>query len=67
MTQVNNTSLTTLTSNLNLNVRRPFLELMLKVNGIKIGIAIGINGLLIAISRFDQRWLVAIGRWGTRR
>jgi hypothetical protein len=48
---VNNTSLTTLTSNLNLNVRRPFLELMLKVNGIKIGIAIGLHGLLVAVQR----------------
>lgn len=51
----------------NLNVRRPFLELMLKVNGIKIGIAIGLNGLLVAVQRFDQRWLVAVGHWGSRR
>jgi hypothetical protein len=51
----------------NLNVRRPFLELTLKVNGIRIGIAIGFNGLLIAVQRLDQRWLVAAGQWGSRR
>ena len=62
-----NRQLTTLPSNLNLNVRRPFLELMLKVNGIKIGIAIGLNGLLVAVQRLDQSWIVAVGHWGTRR
>jgi hypothetical protein len=56
-----------LTLPLNLNVRRPFLELMLKVNGIKIGIAIGLNGLLVAVQRFDQRWIVAVGHWGSRQ
>ena len=61
------TSLTTLPRNPKLNVRRPFLELALRVNGIKIGIAIGLNGLLVAIQRLDQRWLVAVGHWGSRR
>ena len=60
-----NNSLITLPSNL--NVRRPFLEFMLKVNGIKIGIAIGLNGLLVAVQRLDQRWLVAVGHWGNQR
>lgn len=60
-------SLTTLPSNLNLNVRRPFFELTLKVNGIRIGIAIGLNGLLVAVQRFDQRLIIAIGKWGNRR
>jgi hypothetical protein len=45
------------------NVRRPFLELTLKVNGIKVAIAIGLSGLLIAAQRFDQRLVIAIGRW----
>jgi len=56
-------------SNLNLNVRHPFFELTLKVNGIKIGIgiAIAINGLLVAVQRFDQRLIIAIGKWGNRR
>ena len=62
-----NKQLITLPSNPNLNVRRPFLELMLKVNGIKIGIAIGLNGLLVAVQRLDQRWLVAVGQWENRR
>jgi len=51
------------TVNPSINVRRPFLEFTLRVNGIKIGIAIGLNGLLVAVQRFDQRLLVAIGRW----
>lgn len=45
------------------NGRRPFFELTLKVNGLKIGIAIGFNGLLVAVQRSDQRLLVAVGRW----
>jgi hypothetical protein len=52
---------------INLNVRRPFFELTLKVNGIQLGIAIGINGLLIAVKRLNQRWLLAIGKWGALR
>jgi hypothetical protein len=64
---VSNKSLTTVPSNPNINVRRPFLELTLKVNGIKIGIAIGLNGLIVAVQRLDQRWLVAIGKWENRR
>ena len=48
------------------NVRRPFLELTLKVNGIKVALAIGFNGLLLAAERFDQRLVLAIGRWGNR-
>lgn len=62
---MNDVSLTTLPSNLNLNVRRPFLELMLKVNGIQIGIAIGISGLLVAVKRRDQHWLIAVGKWAS--
>jgi len=34
--------------------------------GCKIGIAIGLNGLLVAVQRLDQRWLVAVGHWGSR-
>jgi hypothetical protein len=49
------------------NVRRPFLEFTLKVNGLKVAIAIGFNGLLLAVQRFDQRLVLAIGRWGNRR
>lgn len=49
------------------NVSRPFFELTLKVNGIKIGIAIGLNGLLVAVQRYNQRLLVAVGRWTTQR
>ena len=37
------------------------------VTAMLIGIAIGLNGLLVAVQRFDQRWLVAVGHWGTRR
>ncbi len=59
--------LTTRTVNPNLNVRRPFFELTLKVNGLKIGIAIGFNGLLVAVQRFNQRLLVAVGRWRNHR
>ena len=59
---INRNNLTTFPRNPNLNVRGPFLELTLKFNGIKVGIAIGLNGLLVAVQRFDQRWLVAIGR-----
>ena len=51
----------------NLNVRRPFLELTLKVNGIRIAIAIGLNGLLVAFQRLDQRVIVAVGKWPSRR
>lgn len=59
--------LATLPRNLNLNVRRPFLELTLRFNGIKVAIAFGFNGLLIAAQRFDQRLVIAVGKWGNRR
>lgn len=58
--------LVTRTVNPNLNIRRPFFELTLKVNGLKIGIAIGLSGLFVAVQRFDQRLLVAVGRWTHR-
>lgn len=56
-----NAGLPTLPRKLNLNLRRPFLELALRVNGIKIGL----NGLLVAVQRLDQRCLVAVGHSGT--
>jgi hypothetical protein len=63
----NNKSLIDRTLNPNLNVRRPFFELTIKVNWLQIGIAIGLNGLLVAVRRFDQRLIIAVGKWGNRR
>jgi hypothetical protein len=67
MSMSNSNSLITLPSNLNLNVRRPFFELTLKVNRLQIGIALGLSGLIVAIKHLDQRWFIAIGKWGVRR
>jgi hypothetical protein len=42
---------------------RPTFELALRVGPLRIGVAAGARGLLVAAEYRGRRWLLAIGNW----
>jgi hypothetical protein len=49
------------------SIKRPLIEVTVKFYNVRVGIAIGLNGLLVVAQRGGQRWLIAVGRWGRIR
>jgi hypothetical protein len=43
-------------------VRNALVEIQFRVLGVRVGVALGPRGIVVALQRGDRRWLLIIGR-----